>query len=46
MSSPPRQQLSLYCGLLMLALINQKLEMKIVTRILTKYIYQGSNSFQ
>lgn len=31
MSSPPCQRLSLHCGLLMLVLINQKLEMKIVT---------------
>ena len=39
-SSPPCQLLSLRCGLL-LVLTNQKLEMKIVTRILTKYIYSS-----
>ena len=29
------------CGLLLLVLTNQKLEIKIVTRILTKYIYSS-----
>ena len=40
-SSPPCQLLSLHCGLLLLVLTNQKLEMRIVTRILTKYIYSS-----
>ena len=40
-SSPPCQLLSLHCGLLLLVLTNQKLEMKIVTRILTNYIYSS-----